>query len=305
MRALFLALGLSIFAPLGFAQECPSLSPVEQARSIDRNLLGGIPTDGEVLVRRGYVAEYDAQHRTPRWVAWRALPSYRKTPRRDGRWSSFRADPDVPNPVVTRDYNGLYASADNFARGHLAPYFISGGDRDGDGLLAAGPDGETPLDIDDQCAVYEFNYMTNIAPQYHRRFNGFERGEGEGLWYQLETQVRAMVDSGRSFQIIAGSIYGGDGVQFVGPEGDIGVPDMFYKVVIGDEGPVAFLFTHRRQLDGNACPLEAELADCIVPFETIESLTGLDLLRHLPDPIEHAIEQTDGRQLWAEWTTGH
>lgn len=305
MRALFQAIFLLTFAPLAVAQDCPPLSPVEQARSIDRNLLGGIPTDGEVLVRRGYVAEYDPQHRTPRWVAWRALPSYRETPRRDGRWSSFRADPDISNPVVTGDYNGLFASEDNFARGHLAPYFISGGDRDGDGLLAAGPDGETPLDFDDQCAVYEFNYMTNIAPQYHRRFNGFERGDGEGLWYQLETDVRSMVEFGRSFHIIAGTIYGSDGVQFVGPDGDIGVPDMFYKVVIGDEGPVAFLFTHRRQLDANACPLDAELADCIVPFEIIESLTGLDFLRHLPDPIECEIEQTGGRQLWTDWATGH
>ena len=38
----------------------------------------------------------------------------------------------------------------------------------------------------------------------------------------------------------------------------------------------------------------------IVPFEIIESLTGRDFLRHLPDPIETAIEQVDGREIRAD-----
>ena len=37
--------------------------------------------------------------RVPRWVAYHVVPSYRDTPPREGRFSSFRADPDLDDPV--------------------------------------------------------------------------------------------------------------------------------------------------------------------------------------------------------------
>jgi transposase len=65
-------------------------------------------------------------------TAWHVVPEYLDTPKRKGRWANFRTDPDIANPVEDDDYNGLLEDFD-IARGHIAPYFISGGDRDDDG----------------------------------------------------------------------------------------------------------------------------------------------------------------------------
>ena len=266
------------------------------------HVFGGIPSNGEVLIRRAYVSEYNATYRVPRWAAWHAERSYRATPiRSEGSWGSFYRDTEVPDPVVTRDYNGLYNSPDNFARGHLVPYFISGGDRDFDGSFAAGPDRIQRDDHFDACTVREVNYMSNISPQYHARFNGSPNGAGAvpGLWYQLETNVRSEVDAGEEFHIIAGTIFGDEGVQFVGPESNIGVPDEFFKIVITQHGPVGFLFVHRRQLNPEACPLDANLIDCIVPISVIERATGLNFFDDLPEELESELEAIDGQTAWS------
>ncbi|NHK27108.1 DNA/RNA non-specific endonuclease [Parvularcula flava] len=283
---------------------CESLSGPARERALGLHAFGGVPSDGPVLVRRAYVTEYDAAHRTPRWTAWHAAPSYRETPKREGRWSSFRSDPDVEDPVGTRDYVGQYASPDNFARGHLAPYYISGGDRDGDELLAAlASDRVTLSDPDDACAVYEINYMTNIAPQYHAAFNGTGDGGQAGLWYQLETEIRGLVDQGTELHLFAGTIYA-DAPQRVGPDQDIAVPDMFYKIIIQNEEAVAFLFAHRRRLSEDACALDAVLEDCITTIAEIERLTGLDFLAGLSDAREQRIENANGVAAWRSWSAG-
>src|SRR3546814_17228692 len=66
---------------------------------------------------------------------------------------------------------------------------ISGGDRNNNGKSAAKTTKGHPADdIEDACTVFEFNYMSNIAPQLHSRFNG-----SGGLWYKLETRIRERV----------------------------------------------------------------------------------------------------------------
>ncbi len=278
--------------------QCSQLTEQQASDALELHTYGGLPSDNDVYVRRAYVTEYDEEHRVPRWAAWFAEPDYRWTPTRKFEWKSFRRDPDVPNPVVTTDYNGLFASTDNFARGHIVPYFIAGGDRDGDGQYAVGDDGLTLDDIYDACTVYEVNYMSNIAPQYHEAFNGFGgQGESDGLWYQLETRIRHLVDDGYIFHIFAGTVFGDD-VQFVGPDGDIGVPDMYYKIVITHDGAVPFLFQHRTSINGHGCALDSYLSECITTVKVIEELTGLDFFSGFVRADERLFENSDGRQIW-------
>ena len=273
--------------------QCPELTRAQQAGLIHEHVFGGLPSRAGVLVRRAYVAEYDAARRGPRWVAWRAAPEYRAPlPPRSGAFSAFRTDPDLAYPVADEDYFGLFATEDNYARGHFAPYFIAGGDRDHDGTGAAAGDGGL-ADPEDACTVFEVNYMSNIAPQKHNAFNG-----SGGLWYELETATRNYVDSGRAVHVFAGAIYGAMPVQLVGARSDIAVPDMFFKIIVTREGAAAFLFAHRRKLHEDACGLEAELRDCIVPVGTIEALAGLDFFNALPDPVEYEVEVSDGRLVW-------
>lgn len=295
LRILIAAWSVAVLSASALAQSCDDLTAAQQARSLQTHLIGGNPSGGELLIRRGYVMEYDTVHRGPRWAAWHASPDYRPTPDRNrSRWKRFRTDDDVPNPVEDDDYDGLHATPDNFARGHIVPFYISGGDRDRDGQTAAESDGNQIVDQDDACTVFEINYMSNITPQYHNRFNGTG-----GLWNDLETALRSRIDAGAEFHILAGSIFGASDVQYVGPDSDIGVPDMFYKIVVTTEGPVGFLFAHRRQLVPIACPLTADLDACIVPISVIEQASGLDFFADLPDALERDFEAVDGSSVWA------
>ncbi len=76
-----------------WAVDCPALSAEDNAALIEEHLFGGSPSGGEVLVRRGYVAEYDAARRVPRWAAWHAALDYLDTPKRERGWDDFRPDP--------------------------------------------------------------------------------------------------------------------------------------------------------------------------------------------------------------------
>jgi endonuclease G len=255
---------------------------------VDEHAFGGLPSDSSIFVRQGYILSYDAARRVPRWVAYHVKPDYRKTPSRKGAFKKFRTDPDVSNPVKDSDYVGLFGSAQNYARGHLAPYAVMGGDRDGDGLLAA--DG----DEDDKLTVFESNYMSNIAPQNHFNFNG-----SGGLWFKLERWLQDDVveEGGHEVWVFAGCIFGEGEAEKVGPNTDIALPPMFYKIVVRQEQNedvpriLAFLFPHQRSKHG-------DIEDFLVPVDVIESLTGLDFLSDLEDDIETWLEAQDTWDFW-------
>jgi len=245
---------------------------------------GGIPSDGAFLERKGYIVQFDAERKTPRWVAYHVKTSDLDTPPREGKWKRFRDDPDLSNEATERDYKNQFRTWRNYAKGHLAPYFISGGDRDNDGIDAE--DG----DYDDAQTVYEIMYMSNIAPQHHYNFNG-----PGGLWYKLETYVRETLlrDQQKEVWAFAGCIYGtgeydeiGDGVQ---------VPPMFFKIIVTetDGNPVvlAFLFPHQSIKHG-------EIQDYLVSVNLIEAMTGLDFF---PDLHTDEWEQVERTSTWGNW----
>jgi endonuclease G len=259
---------------------------------IDEHVFGGLPSLQNVDVRQGYVRGYLPEARVPLWVAYHVTPEYLDTPSREGRFSRFRRDPDVENAVVDNDYTGLKA-ARGMVRGHLAPYAVMGGDRDEDGRLAE-------EDEDDAETVFEANYMSNIAPQHHDAFNG-----AGGLWFALERRVqeRWVRDRGGDVWVFAGSVIGPGDHERVGPENDILVPPMFFKIVVrepteeeldeGDDLPkvLAFLFPHQRQAHG-------DLEDFLVTVDVIEALTGLDFFSELNDEVEGVLEDVDTIANW-------
>lgn len=270
------------------ANDCPPLTSAQKAALTKEHLFGGAPSAGKLLVRRGYVTQYDEALRVPRWAAWRVDPDFLRTPEREGKWKSFRPDPEIDNPVLDADYNGLQKKYD-YARGHIVPYFISGGDRDGDGKLAA-------RDIDDACTVFEVNYMSNIAPQLHSKFNG-----AGGLWYQLETIIRQdIAGAGKAIHVIAGTIFGTGDAYVVGPNQDIFVPNMFFQILITRAGTVPFLFVHHERIGRKGCALTAQLEECIVSIADIEEISGLNFFSGLTKTDEIWFEKSDGRAVWAE-----
>jgi len=258
-----------------------------------------------VHVRRAYVLSYNYALQVPKWVAWHVIPDYRDTPERTSIWKSFRTDPEI-SAVKDGDYVGWYDSEENFARGHIAPYFISGGDRDNDGKDA---EIESTLKIEDEydaCTVYEVNAMSNIAPQYHTRFNG-----SPGEWYTLESAVRKMVDKGKEFHVFAGTVFmEGRAVQKIGnrdqeaTEWKIGVPHGFFKIVVDSDNneAVGFLFDHQQNLE-NGCNIDSitSYTDCIVSIEEIEQVTNLKFFSLLDTNRNNLLIETSTLSTWNKW----
>lgn len=282
------------------------LNTLQITSSIDEHVYGGAPDDSELHAKRAYVLSYNNEQLVPKWAAWHINKEYRDTPTRKSRWSKFRTDPDIPT-VNTNDYKGWYASEYNFARGHIAPFFIAGGDRDNDGQDA---EIESTLAIEDEydaCTVFEINSMVNIAPQYHRRFNGTS-----GEWYKLESDVRKLADKGRKFNVFAGSVFvKGLDIQRIGnrkePEASwkIGVPHGYFKIVIDLENDIAvgFLFDHQGDLI-NGCDIDSRSVkshrNCIVPIEYIEDVTGLNFFKNLDSDTNQNLRGNSNNLGWKQ-----
>ena len=214
------------------------------------HFFAGQPACDDLHARIGYTLCYDAVRRVPDWVAYKVEPEFRDTPPRKGKYKSYRTDPDVSNPVVDDDYDGLFSSR-GYARGHLAPYAVMGGDRDDDGLTAEDDDPE------DNNTIFQANFMSNIAPQHHHQFNG-----SGGLWFSLERFIQddLVDDQELTVWVYAGTVFGAGTPETVGPDDDIQVPPMFYKIVnwidpdVDEPVFLAFLFPHQRSSHGDCAP---------------------------------------------------
>lgn len=256
--------------------------------SASRHHFAGAPScaDGLLLVRTGYVNCYDEGRRVPTWVAFRVEPDYLNQPRRNGRFERFRTDPDMDRAVRYADYTGS-----GYDRGHLAPYAIMGGDRDGDGLYADLD--ESASDPDEERTVFEANYMSNMAPQRGVSFN-----RSPGVWRKVEQFIQdsLVAQEGATVWVTAGAIYGPAALDRIGPEGDIEVPPLFYQIVtrLDDDGApivLAFLLPHHERAHG-------EIEDYLVSVDVIEALTGRDFFHELPDPAEDDLEAADTFRNW-------
>ena len=258
----------------------------DQSALLEEHVFGGLPSTQEIYVRNGYVLCYNPTTRTPNWVAYHIKPEYRDTPPRKGRFKSFRTDPDVDGEARDADYKGLFDTR-GYARGHMAPYAVMGGDRDDDGTLAE-------QDEDDALTVFQANYMSNIAPQHHKGFNG-----APGLWWNLERWIQDELVTGQNKEVwvFAGSIFGPGEHEKVGKDKDIWVPPMFYKIVIMKKPDtdiptvLAFLFPHQRSSHGS-------IEDFLVTIDVIEALAGVDFFKDLEDQIEDNLEDQDTWEVW-------
>ncbi|MDX1585271.1 MAG: DNA/RNA non-specific endonuclease [Balneolaceae bacterium] len=278
---------------------------------VDQHVYQGMPGYDNILIRQAYILSYNHEHRIPNWVAYNVEPGYTNTVPRYGIFNSFRVDINIPNPVKDQEYVGLYDAGKGYARGHLAPFNISGGDRDGDGLYGVADtnrDGvvtaddmkdlelwEFVSDANEIPRVYEINHLSNVAPQDHDGFNG-----GGGIWRDLERYIQNTVveEEQKEVWVIAGTVLGKGEMEKVGPNNDITVPPMFYKIVVrnDDHGKplvLAFLLPHHKEAHG-------EIEDFLVSVDIIEALTGLDFFSEMDDEMEKTLEAED---TWLNWGT--
>lgn len=276
---------------------------------VAEHIYQGFPSYDNIHIRQAYIMSYNHDHRIANWVAYHVVPDYTNTVPRYSRFSAFRTDYDIPNAVSEDEYDGLYEGGNGYARGHLAPFNISGGDRDNDGLYGVadtngdgtvnrhdmiGLDPEEYIaDPDEISRVYEVNNMSNIVPQDHDGFNG-----ESGVWRDLEKYIQGTLvdDQKKEVWVIAGTILGRGEMERVGTNKDVTVPPMFFKIVIREsvEGTpiiLAFLLPHHKKAHG-------DIEDFLVSVDIIEAMTGLDFFREVDDEAEDQLESED---TWVNW----
>jgi len=232
----------------------------------------GDPTDGnvgdEVIIRRAeYTTSFDVTRGIPNWVSYALDLTHLGT---EDRCDCYTYDPELPsaNRITTADYTGAGTAAGYLIdRGHLVRSF----DRTAGAL--------------DNARTFHFS---NIIPQ--------AADNNQGPWATLETYLTDQaILSGKEVYVIAGAS-GSKGT--VKGEGRITIPAQVWKVALllpRDAGLSSVTSAADIHVVAVIMPNDAGIRT--VPWQSyrvtidqVEALTGLDLLRLLPDEIEAELE---------------
>jgi len=232
----------------------------------------GDPTDGnvgdEVIIRRAeYTTSFDVTRGIPNWVSYALDLTHLGT---EDRCDCYTYDPELPsaNRITTADYTGAGTAAGYLIdRGHLVRSF----DRTAGAL--------------DNARTFHFS---NIIPQ--------AADNNQGPWATLETYLTDQaILSGKEVYVIAGAS-GSKGT--VKGEGRITIPAQVWKVALllpRDAGLSSVTSAADIHVVAVIMPNDAGIRT--VPWQSyrvtidqVEALTGLDLLRLLPDAIEAELE---------------
>lgn len=212
---------------------------------------------GQILKRKGYTASYDADYKTPQWVAWEL--TRKDTKGRAERTNKFLPDPDVRG---AKAYTGDYTNS-GYDRGHMAP--------------------AADMKWSKQ-AMEESFYLSNICPQN----SNLNRGD----WNDLEEKCRDWAKGYGVVYIACGPIYDSKRPKRIG-NNKVAVPNAFYKVVFihDKQQPKAFGFLFPNQSG------HRPLRKYLVTVDSVEKRTGIDFFPALPDDLERQVEAQEHTQL--------
>ena len=207
-------------------------------------------TGGQILKRKGYTLSYNADYKTPQWVAWELTK--KETKGKEGRTDKFLPDPDVRG---AKAYTGDYTKS-GYDRGHMAP----------------------AADMKwSKKAMEESFYMSNICPQ-NQKLNRDD-------WGDLEELCRSWARKYGTVYIACGPIYDKKQPKRIG-EHRVAVPDRFFKVVLiyNRKNPIAmgFLFDNKAH--------HQALEKYMVSVDSVEKVMRMDFFSKLPDDVENRIE---------------
>lgn len=207
-------------------------------------------TGGQILKRKGYTLSYNADYKTPQWVAWELTK--KETKGKERRTDKFLPDPDVRG---AKAYTGDYTKS-GYDRGHMAPAADMKWSRK---------------------AMEESFYMSNICPQNPN----LNRGD----WNDLEEKSRHWAKKYGVVYIACGPIYDNKRPKRIG-NNKVAVPDAFYKVVLINDKKnpkaIGFIFPNKAG--------HKPLKKYVVTVDSVEKRTNIDFFSALPDEIENKIE---------------
>ena len=201
---------------------------------------------GQVITHTGYTVKYDADYKTPQWVAWSLTAEQAEgtVPRE----KEFYPDPDVRG---AKAYPKDYANS-GYDRGHMAPA--------GDMKWSAK-------------AMKESFYMSNMCPQ--------NRNLNRGDWKELEELERKWAVSHGVVNIAAGPIYYNVSPTRIG-NNKVAVPDAFFKVILVDypKAPKAYGFIFKNEAGSHP------LSSYQLTVNEVEKATGMDFFPGLSEKVE-------------------
>ena len=218
---------------------------------------------------RNYTILYDPSRYASLWTAYVLCADHHGS----GTGNGWTVNKQIPASQQT-SVKYAYPSVDGvtYDRGHQIP----NADRNADNSL--------------QNQTY---YWTNSTPQ-HASFN-------QGIWNNLENQVRSLVTSKDSVYVITGPVYqtvgGKETVRtFVNSSNDgktVPIPNYYYKVLlkvrrsggqITAASAIGFWFTHEAHAGEN-------WQSYVETVDVIEQLTGFNFFANLPPAVESTAEQ--------------
>ncbi len=218
----------------------------------------GTPATNDLIIRDLYALSNNDSTKFADWVAYR-LTAAEVIGTLDLQ-RTWRADPWLaPNETLEPlpdDYEGAFHTQ-QYQRGHLAPLASFKGSAD----------------------ASQVDYYSNIVPQ--------KVDLNEGPWQRLEQAERDIVCAGNVLWVMTGPLYDGPAAAPL-PDADEPhvVPTGFWKILAKADGGLsvaAFVFEQ-------STPRNDPVVNHLTTVATIESRTGLDFFRLLPDTTETKIQ---------------
>ena len=216
---------------------------------------------GEIVHHKHYSLSYVEKHEQAEWVAYELTRKSLKV-KNVKRAKRFEPDYDISTrSAFHRDY-----SHSGYTRGHMAPA----------GDMAF-----------DDIAMQESFYMSNMSPQL--------RVLNNGIWKELEEQVRDWAYNDNRIYIVTGPMLNRPRIKTIGKQNKITVPSAFYKVILDIEKPkqkgIAFVIPHERS--------ENKLKEYAMSIDDLELELGFDLFADLIS--EEAQEEIESNYNINDW----
>jgi len=258
------------------ADKALSEATLQQSALVKIHFPFGVPTppadatNESMLVQFGWITWYDADLKSPLWVAYefsKADALNKKVARVDCFRRDFRlTDPDAS---LCQDYK-----SSGHDRGHLVP----------------ANDSKRWQEMMDNSFLF-----SNMAPQLGL-FN-------QRIWMRLESRVNKWAVSGDGVNVVTGAIFDADGdgkrdldanIARIDPKKRVGLATHFYKILLhrrpnGVIDSIAFLLPHNGLIYSGNKEIPY-LNSKIVSIDDIESLTGIDFYPEMPVEQRTAIE---------------
>lgn len=207
----------------------------------------------QIITHVGYTLAYDADYKTPQWVAWSLSSS-------QARGTVSRSDHFAPDPDVhgAKAYPADYANS-GYDRGHMAPA--------GDMKWS-------------KQAMDESFYMTNMCPQ--------NRNLNRGDWKTLEELERQWALDWGMVNIAAGPVYRTKRPKRIGGN-KVAVPDAFFKVILVDypSAPKAYAFLFDNKAGHRDLPTYQ------LSVNELEAQLGMDFFPGLSEKVEDQVPELD------------